>query len=80
VAYLVHARVPQPHEVWDFMANAKKVDLQMAWRGEIDVAEFVTYNAKVWRIPSLGGSRRRCVLQIRRSDDWPDLHDETIDA
>jgi 2-polyprenyl-3-methyl-5-hydroxy-6-metoxy-1,4-benzoquinol methylase len=44
-AYLVRARVPQPHEVLDFMANAKRVDLQMAWRGEIDLAELVPYNA-----------------------------------
>src|ERR1700722_8436880 len=43
-AYLVRARVPQPHEVLDFVLNAKKVDLQKAWSGEIDVAELVPYN------------------------------------
>jgi hypothetical protein len=44
-AYLVRARVPQPHEVLDSMANAKKVDLQRAWLGEIDVVELVPYIA-----------------------------------
>jgi SAM-dependent methyltransferase len=43
-AYLVRARVPQPHEVLDFVLNAKKVDLQKAWSGEIDVAELVPYH------------------------------------
>jgi SAM-dependent methyltransferase len=42
-AYLVRARVPQPHEVLDFVLNAKKIDLQKAWRGEIDVSELVPY-------------------------------------
>jgi 2-polyprenyl-3-methyl-5-hydroxy-6-metoxy-1,4-benzoquinol methylase len=43
-AYLLRARVPQPHEVLDFVLNAKKVDLQKAWSGEINVAELVPYN------------------------------------
>jgi 2-polyprenyl-3-methyl-5-hydroxy-6-metoxy-1,4-benzoquinol methylase len=42
-AYLVRARVPQPHEVLDFVLNAKKVDVQKAWSGKIDVAELVPY-------------------------------------
>jgi hypothetical protein len=43
-AFLLRARVPQPHEVLDFALNSKKVDLQKAWRGEIKVAELVPYN------------------------------------
>jgi SAM-dependent methyltransferase len=43
-AYLVRARVPQPHEILDFVLNAKKVDLQKAWSGEVDLAELVPYN------------------------------------
>jgi SAM-dependent methyltransferase len=43
-AYLVRARVPQPHEVLDFALNTKKVDLQKAWRGEIKLTELVPYN------------------------------------
>jgi 2-polyprenyl-3-methyl-5-hydroxy-6-metoxy-1,4-benzoquinol methylase len=43
-AYLVRARVPQPREVLDFVLNAKKVDVQKAWSGQIDVAELVPYN------------------------------------
>jgi 2-polyprenyl-3-methyl-5-hydroxy-6-metoxy-1,4-benzoquinol methylase len=43
-AYLVRARVPQPHEVLDFVLNAKKVDVQKAWSGEVDVAELAAYN------------------------------------
>jgi 2-polyprenyl-3-methyl-5-hydroxy-6-metoxy-1,4-benzoquinol methylase len=43
-AYLARARVPQPHEVLDFVLNAKKVDVQKAWSGEIDVAGLVPYN------------------------------------
>jgi hypothetical protein len=36
--------VPQPHEVLDFMLNARKVDIQKAWNGKVDVAELVPYN------------------------------------
>jgi 2-polyprenyl-3-methyl-5-hydroxy-6-metoxy-1,4-benzoquinol methylase len=43
-AYLVRARIPQPHEVLDFLLNAKKVDLQKAWSGEVDVAALIPYN------------------------------------
>src|SRR5262249_41213967 len=34
---LVHARVPQPHSVLDFLLNVSKVDCAAAWDGKIEV-------------------------------------------
>ena len=37
-AYLVRARVPQPHLVLDYLANTKRLDIETAWRGNVDAA------------------------------------------
>ena len=35
-AYLVRARVPQPHEIIDFCVNKVDIDVVAAWQGKID--------------------------------------------
>lgn len=50
-AYLVRARVPQPHEVLDFTLNKTQVDTGAAWRGELKLDELprdFTFEGAMW--------------------------------
>ena len=38
-AYVVRARVPQPHEIFDFCLNKVTIDTAAAWRNEIDATK-----------------------------------------
>lgn len=38
-AYVVRARVPQPHEIFDFCLNKVTIDTAAAWRNEIDTTK-----------------------------------------
>lgn len=40
-AYVEHARVPQPHEIFDFCLNKVTIDTAAAWRNDIDTAKLV---------------------------------------
>ncbi len=50
-AYLVRARVPQPHEIIDFCVNKVEVDTASIWREEIDpdhLPKSYTYEGAMW--------------------------------
>lgn len=38
-AYVIRARVPQPHEIFDFCLNKVVIDTAAAWRNEIDITK-----------------------------------------
>jgi predicted SAM-dependent methyltransferase len=43
-AFLVKARVPQPHAVLDFHLNAARIDCARAWEGRLELADIQRYN------------------------------------
>lgn len=50
-AYLIRARIPQPHEILDFCLNKISIDTPSAWRNEIDpknIEKEFTFEKAMW--------------------------------
>lgn len=52
-AYVARARVPQPHEIFDYCLNKVTIDTSAAWRNEIDTTKLTkdfTFAGAMWLV------------------------------